>query len=97
MITMCCEVSYLYKRLLTQLFYLTYVGFLNIFPQTQGVIFNVAFEFGYKKITQISWLNSTWLVPRLDGSVAWILTWRLRSRLGLVKSWLDGSNRGSVA
>jgi hypothetical protein len=30
MITMCCEVSYLYIGLLTQLSYLTYVGFLNI-------------------------------------------------------------------
>jgi hypothetical protein len=38
MITMCCEVSYLYIGLLTQLSYLTYVGFLNIPPQTQGVI-----------------------------------------------------------
>ena len=26
---MCCEVSYLYIGLLTQLFYLTYVEFLN--------------------------------------------------------------------
>jgi hypothetical protein len=38
MITICCEVSYLYIGLLTQLSYLTYVGFLNIPPQTQGVI-----------------------------------------------------------
>ena len=29
MITMCCEVSYLYIGLLTQLSYLTYVRFLN--------------------------------------------------------------------
>jgi hypothetical protein len=36
--TMCCEVSYLYIGLLIQLFYLIYVGFLNIPPQTQGVI-----------------------------------------------------------
>ena len=34
MITMCCEVSYLYIRLLPQLSYLTYVGFFNILPQT---------------------------------------------------------------
>ena len=47
---MYCEVSYLYIGLLTQLSYLTYVGFLNIPPQTQGVIFNVAFEFGYKPV-----------------------------------------------
>ena len=38
MITMCCEVSFLYIGLLIQLSYLTYVGFLNIPPQTQGVI-----------------------------------------------------------
>ena len=31
MITMCCEVSYLYIGLLTQLSYLTYVGFPNRF------------------------------------------------------------------
>jgi hypothetical protein len=35
---MCCEMSFLYIGLLTQLSYLTYVGFLNISPQTQGVI-----------------------------------------------------------
>ena len=35
---MCCEVSYLYIGLLTQLSYLTYVGFFNIPSQTQGVI-----------------------------------------------------------
>ena len=79
MITMCCEVSYLYIGLLTQLSYLTYVGFLNILPQTQGIIFNVTFEFSYKRIAQISWLNSAWLVSRLDGSdrgsEAWILKW----------------------
>ena len=38
MIAMCYEVSYLYIGLLTQPSYLTYVGFLNIPPQTQGVI-----------------------------------------------------------
>ena len=68
---MCCEVSYLYLGLLTQLSYLIYVGFLNILlkipPQTQGVIFNEAFEFGNKRIAQISWLNSAWLGSRLDG------------------------------
>ena len=31
MVTMCCEVSYLYIGLLTQPSYLTYVGFLNSF------------------------------------------------------------------
>ena len=38
MIIMCCKMSYLYIGLLTQLSYLTYVGFLNIPPQTQSVI-----------------------------------------------------------
>ena len=28
------------------------MGFLNIPPQTQGVIFNVTFEFGYNRIAQ---------------------------------------------
>ena len=37
MITMCCEISYLYIGLLTQLSYLTYVRFLNIYI-TQGGI-----------------------------------------------------------
>ena len=73
------------------------MGFLNIPPQTQGIIFNVAFEFGNKRIAQISWLNSAWLVSRLNGSVAWILAWGLRSRLSLFGSWLDGSDRGLVA
>ena len=59
LIIMCCELSYLYIGLLTQLSYLTYMGFLNIPPQTQSVIFNVAFEFSNKRIAQISWLNST--------------------------------------
>uniref|UniRef100_A0A2N9IH02 Ubiquitin-like domain-containing protein n=1 Tax=Fagus sylvatica TaxID=28930 RepID=A0A2N9IH02_FAGSY len=30
--------------------------------------FNETFEFVYKRIAQISWLNSAWLVSRLDGS-----------------------------
>ena len=68
MIIMCCAVSYLYIELLTQLWYLINVGFLNIPPQTQYVIFYETFEFGNKRIVQISWLNSTWLVSQLDGS-----------------------------
>ena len=103
MITMCCEVSYLYIRLLTQLFYLTYVGFLNIPPQTQGVILvkpwvwlqknslNILAQLGLARI------SARWLGSRLRGSVAWILAWGLWSRLGLVGSWLDGSDHGSVA
>ena len=62
MITMCCEVSYLYIGLLTQFSYITYVGFLNIPPQTQGVIFNVAFEFGNKRIAQnVAQLGLAWI------------------------------------
>ena len=38
MITMFCKVSYLYIGLLTQLSYVTYVGFLNSPLQTQDVI-----------------------------------------------------------
>ena len=95
MITICCETSYLYVGLLIQLSYLTYIGFLNILPRTQGVIFNVAFEFGYNRIAQISWLNSTWLVSRLDGSdlglEAWWLGFWLEVDLGL--AW---SNHGSM-
>jgi hypothetical protein len=80
------------------------VGFLNIPPQTQGVIFNVTFEFGYNRIAQnilaqlgLARISARWLGSRLKGSVAWILAWRLRSRFGLVGSWLDGSDRGSEA
>ena len=104
MFTICCEVSYLYIGLLIQLSYLTYVRFLDIPPQTQGVIFNVAFEFGYNKIAQniltqlgLARISARWLGSQLRGSVAWILAWRLRSRLGLVGSWLDGLDCGSVA
>jgi hypothetical protein len=35
---MSCEMSYLYIGLLIQLSYLTHARFLNISPQTQGVI-----------------------------------------------------------
>ena len=84
MITMCCEVSYLYIGLLTQLSCLTYVGFLNIPPQTQGVIFNVAFEFGYNRIAQnilaqlgLARISARWLGSQLRGSMTWILAWRL--------------------
>jgi hypothetical protein len=98
-ITMCCEVSYLYIGLLTQLSYLTYVGFLNIPPQTQGVIVNVAFEFGYNGIAQISWLNSARLVSRLNsldlGSEArWLGFW-LEVDLGL--AWSDHGLMARIA
>ena len=89
---MYCEVSYLYIGLLTQLSYLTYVGFLNIPPQTQGIIFNVAFEFGNNRIAQISWLNSAWLDGSdLSSEARWLGFW-LEVDLGLV--WSD---HGSMA
>ena len=73
------------------------MGFLNISPQTQGVIFNVAFEFGNNRIDQISWLNSAWLVSRLDGlnldsEARWLGFWLGDFDLGL--AW---SNHGSMA
>ena len=96
---MCCEVSYLYIGLLTQLSYLTYVGFLNIPPQSQGVIFNETFKFVYKRIAQISWLNSAWLVSRIDGSdlnsEAWWLGFWLEVDLGL--AWSDHGLMARIA
>jgi hypothetical protein len=76
------------------------VGFLNIHPQTQGVIFNVAFEFGYKRITQISWLNSAWSVSWLDGSdfsleARWLGFWFGDFDLGL--AWLDHGSMAWIA
>ena len=73
------------------------MGFLNIPPQTQGVIFNETFEFVYKSIAQISWLNSAWLVSRLDGSdlgskAQWLGFWLGNFDLGL--AW---SNHDSMA
>ena len=99
MITIYCEVSYLYIGLLTQLSYLTYVRFLNIPPQTQGVIFNVVFEFGYNRIAQISWLNSAWLVSWLDGSdlgseTRWLGFW-FEVDLGL--AWSDHGSMARIA
>ena len=96
MITMCCKVSYLYIGLLTQLSYLTYVGFLNIPPQTQGVIFNVAFEFGYKRIAQISWLNSAWLISRLDGSDLGLAWSDHGSMARIAAQWVRGSDLKTV-
>ena len=101
------KVSYLYIGLLTQLFYLTYLGFLNILSQTQGVIFNVAFEFGNNRIAQISWLNSAWLVSWLDGSdldseARWLgfwlevdldLAWSDHDSMARIRTqWLRGSD-----
>ena len=93
------KVSYLYIGLLTQLSYLTYVGFLNIPSQTQGVIFNVAFEFGNNRIAQISWLNSAWLISQLDGldlgsEARWLGFW-LEVDLGL--AWSDHGSMAQIA
>uniref|UniRef100_A0A2N9FAS0 Uncharacterized protein n=1 Tax=Fagus sylvatica TaxID=28930 RepID=A0A2N9FAS0_FAGSY len=62
----------------------------------ESVIFNETFEFVYKRIAQISWLNSAWLVSRLDGSdlgseARWLGFW-LEVDLGL--AWSD---HGSMA
>ena len=79
MITICCEVSYLYIGLVTQLSYLIYVRFLNISPQTQDVIFNVAFEFRNKRIAQnvaqlsLAHILDQWLGSQLSCSVARIV------------------------
>ena len=74
------------------------MGFLKIPHQTQSVIFNVAFEFGNKRIAQISWLNSAWLVSQLDGSdlslEAW---WWLGFWLGDFDLGLAWSDHGSMA
>ena len=67
---MCCEVSYLYVRLLTQLSYLTYVGFLNIPLQTQGVILMKPLSLFTKE--QLKYLGLTRLGSYL-GSKAWWL------------------------
>ena len=81
--------SYLYIGLLTQLSYLTYVGFLNIPPHTQGVIFNVAFEFGNKRIAKKCGLTR---LGSYLGSMARILAQRLGgSDFGLatsISAWL---------
>jgi hypothetical protein len=71
--------------------------FIQIPPQTQGVIFYETFEFGNKRIAQISWLNSAWLVSRLDGSdlsseARWLGFWLGDFDLGL--AWSD---HGSMA
>ena len=62
--------------------------FLNIPPKTQGVIFNVTFEFGNKRISQIFWLNSAWLLSWLDGldlgsEARWLGFWLGNFDLGL--------------
>ena len=69
--------------------------------------FNETFEFVYKRITQISWLYSVWLVSRLDGSdlgseARWLgfwlevdlsLAWSDHSSMArIVTQWLRGSD-----
>ena len=88
---MYCEVSYLYIGLLIQLSY-SYVGFLNIPPQTQYVIL-------MKPLSLVNnsskmWLNSAWLISRLDGldlNLAWSDHDSMAQRLG---SW-NGLSSGS--
>ena len=76
---MCYEVSYLYIGLLIQLSYLTYVRFLNIPLQTQGVILIKPLNLFTKKSSNIlaqlglARISARWLGSRLKGSVAWIL------------------------
>ena len=74
MITMYCEVSYLYIGPLTQLSYLTYVGFLNIPPQTQGVIVMKPLSLFTKEL--LKYLGSTRLGSNL-GLMARISAQRL--------------------
>ena len=86
---MCCEVSYLYIGLLIQLSY-SYVGFLNIPPQTQCVIL-------MKPLSLVNnsskiWLNSAWLISRLDGfdlNLAWS---DHDSMAQIMTQWLKGSD-----
>ena len=96
------KVSYLYIELLIQLSYLTYVGFLNIPPQTQSVILVKSWVWLQKNSSNIlaqlglAHISAQWLGSRLRGSVAQIVAWS-RSWLGLVRSWFNGSDRNSVA
>jgi hypothetical protein len=86
---MYCEVSYLYIGLLTQLLY-SYVGFLNILPQIQCVIL-------MKPLSLVNnsskmWLNSAWLISRLDG-LDLNLAWSDHGSMAqIVTQWLKGSD-----
>jgi hypothetical protein len=62
--------------------------------------FNETFEFVYKRIAQISWLNSAWLVSRLDGSdlgseARWLGFWLGEFDLGL--AWSDHGSMARIA
>ena len=105
MIIMYCEVFYLYIGLLTQLSYLTYVGFLNIPPQTQGVILMKPLSLFTKE--QLKYLGSTRLGSYL-GSMARISAQRLdgldfglkqiSAWLGrIMAQWLESRLNGSEA
>ena len=105
MITMYCEVSYLYIGLLTQLSYLTYVGFLNIPPQTQGVIVMKPLSLFTKEL--LKYLGSTRLgsnlglmarisaqrLSGLDFGLKQILAWLGR----IMAQWLESRLSGSEA
>uniref|UniRef100_A0A2N9EJI6 Uncharacterized protein n=1 Tax=Fagus sylvatica TaxID=28930 RepID=A0A2N9EJI6_FAGSY len=51
-----------------------------------------AFEFGYKRIAQISWLNSAWLISRLDGSDLGLAWSDHGSMARITTQWLRGSD-----
>ena len=62
-------------------------------------LLHVAFEFGNNRIDQISWLNSAWLVSRLDGldlglEARWLGFW-LEVDLGL--AWSDHGSMARIA
>ena len=96
--------SYLYIGLLTQLFYLIYVGFLNILSQTQGVILMKPLSLFTKQ--QLKYLGSTRLgsylssMARLStqrlggldfGLETLISAWLGRIMARWLGSWLNGS------
>ncbi len=93
-ILICCEVSYLYIRLLAQLWYLTNVGFLNIPPQTQDVVLTKPLSNLVTKEAQISALLGLARISaqRLGGSdfdlITWISAWLGRI---IARSRLSGS------
>uniref|UniRef100_A0A2N9II97 Uncharacterized protein n=1 Tax=Fagus sylvatica TaxID=28930 RepID=A0A2N9II97_FAGSY len=66
----------------------------SIFPRCN---FNETFEFVYKRIAQISWLNLAWLVSRLDGSDLGSKAWWLGFWLGDFDLGLAWSDHGSMA
>ena len=70
------------------------------FPSNSRCNFNEIFEFVYKRIAQISWLNSAWLVSRLNGSdlgseARWHGFWLGNFDLGL--AWSDHGSMAQIA